>query len=132
MSYNIVKMTNVPLNPKAGEPFTVTIEIDHPVTEEKELRIPFEKKRIIDDLTQCRPVSDTYLKDLTVLSVTIKNGECSATSEPIVVLKDAKDFDSGSPVVFPDLLLLPARIDAGPWYGHMINVLPTGELPLPE
>lgn len=123
MDYKIIRMTNTPLNPRADEYFTVTIELEKRVSTAGGIRIALEKKRILPPLNDIRPVDDRYLEDLTVLTVTIAEHERTGTSRPIKVLKDARDHDTGDPVEFPDILVLPA--DTGTrFFGHLINIQP--------
>jgi hypothetical protein len=97
-----------PPKPKAGQEFKIIVTLDGSV-EGEPLTLKFEKQRFKfipkpGEFPELRPTGTNYF-DLDPSDITVEVGKHWGESKA-AVRKDAKDNDTGNPILFPDNLVL--------------------------
>jgi hypothetical protein len=105
MQFNIVKLSSDPPQPKAGQSFRLTAELDQKAA--ADLSITLEKQRIVESAggaPELRPTGPKYF-DLDPKPIKVLAGSNRGTSEPIQVKKNPSAQQRERPIVFPEQLL---------------------------
>lgn len=102
-----IKIEFDPPNPKTGEEFKIILILDRPAKDR--LTFGFEKQRFKftpkpGEFPELRPTGNEYF-ELDPTNITVEAGKDRGESKT-AVRKDAKDGDTGDPVLFPDNLVL--------------------------
>ncbi|HEY3897960.1 MAG TPA: hypothetical protein VGM54_05060 [Chthoniobacter sp.] len=105
-----------PPSPKAGQQFQVKVRLNQPVAAGSiPLTVLFEKQRLKDSgsgFLELRPTGPNYF-EVGPQPIEIQPIQDQGTLS-LVVQKDAKDGDDGTPIVFPDNLAITCYLAPSP------------------
>jgi hypothetical protein len=120
--FQIVNLTCDPPAPKAGDAFTLTVQIT--ATQNSDVKVTLEKQRIVSNsgTPELRPTGPNYFASgFDPLPITVMAGSATGASQPIKVRKDASADTGDPPVIFPEHALFTAFDDRTSMHGTSMH-----------
>lgn len=123
MSFKVANLSCDPAQPRAGQSFRLTVELDWDAP--SELNVLLEKQRIVKGISgalELRPTGPDYF-NLDPQPIKVDAGTNCGTSEPIEVRKNAIAQPGEPPVRFPEQLLFTAFGEPDGFHCEVVPIL---------